>query len=368
MMQPIHILHTESSPNLGGQELRILLEMERLSVYGFRSWLVARNGSAILEEASRRGLQCISLPFHNRFDPISMVKLGRFLRREKIDLVNAHGSRDAWNVFPLARSLGIPTVRSRHVANPIRRHFLGQLVYGALCDRIVTTSASIRAGLIAAGIDGNKIVSIPTGIDISAFAAVERDGQLRRELGIPLDATLIGMISDLRGDKGPDLFLAACDQLLAQRTNVWGVLVGDGRMREQLLQQHASLNQRKRIVLAGFRRDISRILAELDLLAVPSRIPEGVPQVILQAHAARVPVIASRVAGVSEVAREGDTAFTVEAGDATALAIGLTRALNEPQRARFQAERGYALVVSEYSLDAMLQRMADLYRNLVGKK
>lgn len=367
MSAPIRILHTESSKHMGGQELRILLEMEKMHDLGFESILAARSGTPILSEAKRRGLRAYAIPMHNRLDPISMAMLWRLMRRETIDVVNAHGSRDAWISFLVARMLGVSTVRSRHVANPIRRHRIGQMVYGSLCDQVVTTSESIRAGLIECGVAPGKIVSVPTGVDVARFAGTIRDGRVRKELGIPEQAPLIGMISVLRGDKGPDVFLTACDQLLGDQPNVWCVLAGDGWMRPQLEVQHATLSHRDRIVLAGFRRDIPQLLAELDALVLAAKIPEGVPQVILQAHAARVPVVATRVGGISEVAQEGVTAFTALPNDPESLVMAMRRALEDGTLAKAQVARGHALVAESYSVESMLRRMAGIYSDLARR-
>lgn len=364
MSGPLRILHTESSKHMGGQELRILLEMEKMRDLGFESILAARSGTPILAEAERRGLRAHALPMHNRLDPISMAMLWRLMRRERIDVVNAHGSRDAWVAFLVARLLGIRTVRSRHVANPIRRHRIGQMIYGNLCDRVVTTSESIRAGLIECGVEPGKIISVPTGVDVASFAAVARDGQVRNELGIPAQAALVGMISVLRGDKGPDVFLAACDRLLDERPDAWCVLAGDGWMRQQLEAQRDGARNRQRIILAGFRRDIPQLLAELDVLVLAAKIPEGVPQAILQAHAASVPVVATRVGGISEVAQEGVTAFTAAPNDPASLVVAMRRALEDRPLAEAQAARGHALVRESYSIEAMLGRMAEIYRAL----
>lgn len=365
MSGTIRVLHTESSKNMGGQELRILLEMERMRDLGFESLLAARSGTPILAEAKRRGLRVQAIPMHNRLDPVSMFMLWKLMCREKIQVVNAHGSRDAWVAFLVARLLGIRTVRSRHVANPIRRHRIGQLVYGPLCDCVLTTSESIRMGLVERGVSAAKIVSIPTGVDVAKFTAQRRDGAIRRELGIPETAPLIGMTAVLRKDKGPDVFLQACDKLLGKRGDAWCVLAGDGWMREELAAMHASLPQRSRIVLAGYRRDIPQLLAELDVAVLAARIPEGVPQAILQAHAARVPVVATEVGGIAEVAKAGETAFTVPPNDPDALADAMQNALEDRTRASAHAENGHALVLAGYSIDAMLERMARLYRGLV---
>lgn len=364
MSRVLRILHTESSLNFGGQELRILLEMEKMRDLGCESWLAAREGGIILEEAKKRGLPTLALPYRSRLDFLTMWRLAQLMRKEKIDLVNAHGSRDAWNAFLVARALRIPTIRSRHVANPIRRHWLGQLVYRSLADRVVTTSESIRNGLIAAGIDANKIIAVPTGIDLQRFSPMARGGRFRQECGIPSDVSLIGMISVLRGDKGPDLFLEACDRLFEKRPNLWAILVGDGKMRPQLVGQHTLLRHKQRIILAGFRRDTERILSDIDVLVLPSRQPEGVPQVVLQAHAAKVPVVASHVDGVSEVAIDGETAFCCPPNDVDGLMRAIAMALDNRVQAMAQAERGHALVVAKYSERSMLARMAALYWEL----
>lgn len=364
MNTPLRVLHTESSKHMGGQEMRILLEMEGLRAHGIESWLAARAGTPILVEAQKRGLRTLALPLYNRLDPISMGKLWRLMRRVRIDIVNAHGSRDAWNAFLVARMLGLRTVRSRHVANPIRRHRIGQTIYGSLCDQIVTTSESIRAGLITAGIPADKIVSVPTGVDVARFVNARRSSALRHAFGIPLDAPLIGMITLLRGEKGPDIFLKACNHLLEERRNIWCALIGEGWMRPQLEQLLATLPNRRQIIMTGFRQDIPEVLAELDLSVLATRVPEGVPQAILQSHAARVPVVATAVPGIEEVAQEGVTAFTAPPGDFLALAHTISRALDDPERCRVQAERGYAMVAKNYSLDAMLRKMAHLYRTL----
>jgi hypothetical protein len=76
------------------------------------------------------------------FDPLAVAELLRMILRERIDIVSAHGSKDGWSAGIAARLSGRKVIRSRHIANPIRGHLLGRLVYGALCDRIITTSES----------------------------------------------------------------------------------------------------------------------------------------------------------------------------------------------------------------------------------
>lgn len=363
----IGVLHTESSRNMGGQELRVLLEMERLVEFGIESVLVARTGNPILDEAAKRGLKHYALPMFNRLDPVSMARFAWIMRKERIDIVNAHGSRDSWNAFPVARLLGVRTIRARHVANPIRDHGLGKLVYGSLSDVVLTTSESIRAGLIERGVEAGKIVSVPTGVDVNRYMSGAA-GRVRGELGIPAGAPVVGMISVLRGDKGPDVFLNACAELTARRPDLHCLLAGDGWMRQDLEAMQATMPNRARIHILGFRRDIPDLLADMSVAVLSARIPEGVPQALLQAHSARVPVVASAVGGIEEVARDNETALTVPPGDAAALATAIGRLLDDRALAATLAERGHQLVVAGYSLDWMLKRMAALYRDLKERR
>ncbi|MHC1743009.1 MAG: glycosyltransferase family 4 protein [Syntrophobacteraceae bacterium] len=360
----MRILHTESSRHFGGQELRVLMEMEELAAHGVSSVLAARPGTAIVEEASRRGLNVYTVTMRGSVDPVAVGHFLWILQRERIDLVSAHGSKDGWSAGLAARLLGRPVVRCRHVANPIRKHLFGRMVYGWLCDRIVTTSESIREGMAQRGIPAEKIVSVPTGVDRTRFHTGVEKGVFRAELGLSADMRLVGMITVLRGDKGPDVFLGAAERIASERSDIVFVLVGDGWMRGRLEAALESSPHRDRILMTGFRRDIPHIMADLDVLVLSARIPEGVPQTILQAHAMEVPVIASDVGGINEVAIPGETAVGVPPGDPESLADAIVQVLSDPRGAALRAARGKSMVSRHYTREQTVDRMLEIYSSL----
>jgi glycosyltransferase involved in cell wall biosynthesis len=362
----MRILHTESSQHLGGQELRILMEMEELTARGVSSVLAARPGTRIVEEARRRGLKVHTVTMRGSVDPMAVARFLWILRKERIDLVSAHGSKDGWSAGLAARLLGLPVVRCRHVANPIRRHFFGRMVYGWLCDQIVTTSESIKAGMVERGVPEHKILSVPTGVDLALFNPGVAKGGVRGELELAPNTRLVGMITVLRGDKGPDVFVQAAEAIVAERSDVVFVLVGDGWMREKLEGMLRTSPYADRILMTGYRRDIPRILADLDVLVLSARIPEGVPQTVLQAHAMGVPVVASDVGGINEVAIPGQTAVGVPPGDAEALADAILQVLSDPAGAASRAALGMRMVVEGYSRDKTIHRMLQIYSRLHG--
>lgn len=361
----MRILHTESSVHMGGQELRVLMEIEALSRYGFMSVLAAGPGAEIVGEARLRGLEVYTVPMHGSFDPAAVFRFVRIIREEGIDLVSAHGSKDGWSAGLAARLTGIKVVRSRHVANPIRRHCLGRMVYGILCDRIVTTSEFIRAGMVERGVPAQKIVSIPTGVDTAMFHPGIEKGLFRRELGIEDEVPLVGMVSVLRGDKGPDVFIRAAESVLARSSGIMFALVGDGWMRGILEKMVLESPYREKIILTGFRRDIPFVLADLNLLVLSARIPEGVPQTILQAHAMEVPVIASDVGGIKEAALHGKNALCVPPGDPEVLAETILHVLENKEEAGRRAKEGRNMVLAGYTRQMTLDRMRSVYSSVL---
>jgi len=362
----INLLHTESSMNLGGQELRVLLEMEGLESRGYRSLLVARPGSRILKEASGRGLDSYPVEMRGSVDPGAVASIIRIIRREDIDIINTHGSKDGWSAGIAARLTGRKVVRSRHVANPIRSHYFGRLVYGPLCDRIVTTSESIKNGMAERGVRRDKIVSVPTGVDTDVFSPDLDKGAFRKSAGIDPEVRLVGYVSVVRGDKGPDVFVRAAETVLEKNRDVEFALIGDGWMLPDIRDMVERSAYRDRIHVTGYRVDVPQIMADLDLFVLPARVPEGVPQAVLQAHATRTPVIASDVGGVNEVAIDTETASCVPPGDDKALADAIMKLLDEPDRAATLAAGGYGLVIENYTLSAMLSRMDGIYRECLG--
>jgi len=366
MTKRLNVLHTESSPSLGGQELRILLEMEHLVSRGINSVLAARPNTPILHEARRRGLTAYEVPMRFNLDPASMWRLRQIIRRHQIHVVNAHNSKDSWCIAPIARLMGLGIVRARHIANPVRQSRSTRLIYGPLCDAVQTTSESIREHLISRGVAPDKIQSIPTGIDPERFSTAQ-PGSLRSDLGIPADVPLVGQIAVMRGDKGPDSFVRAAQIALNNGSPAWFVLVGEGPARAKVERILAEGGHADRIKLAGYRRDIPSVLADLELFVLAAHANEGVPQAILQAHASQCPVITTDRGGINEVAISGQTARVVPPRDPVALAQAIDDMLKDQQTATLMASAGHTLLHERYTLSHMLDQMEMLYRNLATK-
>ena len=163
------ILHTEASPGWGGQEIRILSEAAVFAKRGFRVLIACQPDTPLGREAQRRGLTVRLMPMRGAVDVRACWQLRRLMRTEAVDLVHTHSSIDAWLAGFAAKSLHLPVVRSRHVSIPVKRR--RNFVYNALCDRIISSGDAIREVLVTAGVDAEKIVAIPAGVDTSTVSS-----------------------------------------------------------------------------------------------------------------------------------------------------------------------------------------------------
>ena len=364
MEERLVIVHTESSVGWGGQEIRVLTEAAELRARGHEVAILCRPESALASRAGRSGVPVIPERMPFALEPLSVMRMAAHFRRCRAGVVVTHSSIDSWCAGVAARLTRVPVVRMRHLSVPLRTNPRSRLVYGSLCDRIVTTGEAFRRQFIQRlGLPPAKVASIPTGIDLGRFDPSRRDPmRLRQELGLEPQIPLVAMIGVLRSWKGHPVFLRAMGCIRAVRPEVQALLVGDGPFRPVIEGAIRSQDLSDTVHLLGHREDIPEILGGVDVVVSASTAEEGIPQALLQALAMRCPVVASDVGGVPEIIRPGETGWLVPANDAGALAEAILDVLANRAKARRMAEGGRTLVEEKHSLETMGAQMEQLYR------
>jgi glycosyltransferase involved in cell wall biosynthesis len=280
-----------------------------------------------------------------------------------VDVVHTHSSVDAWLGGIAGRLARVPVVRSRHVSIPIRRRL--NPVYTLLADRIITSGEAIRRLVLEAGVSPGRVVAIPAGVDLDQFRGGRTGERIRAEFG--LGRPVIGSIAMFRGSKGHDLLLEAFASLRAEFAGARLLLAGDGIRRAWVETLARDRGLDGWVTFAGFRDDVPDLLSAMDCFVLASTRTEGVPQSLLQALAAGVPVVAANVGGIPEVVEDGATGLLVPPGDAGALAQAIRAVLTDPESASRRAEAGRALVASRFSRAVVTERLVGLYRELMAR-
>lgn len=234
-----------------------------------------------------------------------------------------------------------------------------------LTTRIITVSEYLRRELIEReGIEKHRVVTVHNGIDITPFHGDRAVGMaVRRELGIPEDAPVVGTVARLAPQKGVTYLIKALARLRNYLPSVRGVVVGDGPLREDL-EREAS-EYAVPVTFTGYYADIPASLASFDVVAIPS-VTEGLSLSVLEAMASARPVVAAAVGGLPEVILEGRTGLLVPPRDPEALSTALYRLLTRPAEAGRMGTAGRERVRQSFTLEKMVNRTREIYHQALG--
>jgi len=343
---PLKILHTEWSLGWGGQEIRILAEMEAFRERGIEMELACREGSRIGTHARAKEFVVHYLSFANRFDLSTILGIQRIVRKHGFSLVHTHSSIDSWCGGVAGKLFGIPVVRSRHLSSAVRPGLNAHIVYDWLPDAVISSGRHIRDHLVdVCGCRAEKHYSVPAGADHRRFTPEVDAKPVRREFGLEGLWPVIGIVAVLRSWKGHRVMMEACAQLLGGFPSLRLLVVGDGPLRAHLPARASELGLNGHVIFAGHRDDVPACMKAMDVCVLPSLKNEATSQVMPQAMLVGTPVVCSSAGGLTEVVQDKITGLVVPPGNAEALAVALKECLTclEETRQRARKARKHAL-------------------------
>jgi glycosyltransferase involved in cell wall biosynthesis len=304
-------------------------------------------------------------------DLLSLARLVALVRTIRPDIVHTHMAK-AGTIGRLAAAIcSVPLIIHTyhgHVFHgyfgPTRtRVFLTiERALARLSHRIVVVGEGQRDEIAAFGVAPRaKLMPIRLGLELGRFLQAEQlRGQLRAELGLPSEAPLVGIVARLVPIKAHEDFLRAARLVLAQRPEARFLIVGDGERRAELEALVDRLGLRTAVRFLGWRRDLERVYADLDVVALASR-NEGSPVALIEALASARPVVSTAVGGVPEVVIDEQTGVLVPPSDPARLAEAVLRLLAEPDHARQLAAAGRRHVYPRYDARRLVDDMRALY-------
>jgi glycosyltransferase involved in cell wall biosynthesis len=213
------------------------------------------------------------------------------------------------------------------------------------------------------GIPREKIRVIQNGLDPLPFERAQR-GRIRPALGIGQEETVLVCVANIRPAKGHEVLLDAAHLLKWESFSFSLWLVGDGDLRPAIEAKVRASDLNQHVRLLGRRADIPDILADADIFVLASHW-EGMPGAIMEAMAAQLPVVATRVGGIPELVVEGETGLLVPPGDAAALATALKRLLTNPDLRRRMGQAGHQRITTHFRLEDKVREQEEVYIQLL---
>jgi glycosyltransferase involved in cell wall biosynthesis len=211
---------------------------------------------------------------------------------------------------------------------------------------------------------------IHSGVDLKQFSKGAKQGsRKRKELGITTDSLVIGYVGWLIPIKGVTYLLDAMAEVVQRHSNSLLVLVGkgdeNGEEEIKLRERVESLGLEDRVRFLGWRPDVNEIMGCFDIFVLPS-LNEGMGRVLVEAMAAGLPIVASRVGGIPDLIENGENGLLVPPADPSALAKAISDLLSDKKRRNRMGEAGKKMCLP-YSAEAMVQQIDDLYTDLLEK-
>jgi glycosyltransferase involved in cell wall biosynthesis len=366
------MVHLTASPCFGGVERQMLelgRELEDTCQSVFVSFQEEGRCANFVERGCRDGFQVSSLSNDAPRLRATLRELTTFMRNVQANILCCHGYKA--NLFGIlaARQLGIPIISVSHgwtgESRRVRAYELLDRVLLRLVDRVVCVSHGQAVKVRRAGVSQRKVQVICDAVRAERFAHVQPQDRERLEKLFPEKPGLIvGAAGRLSPEKGFTHLVDAASRIVKRRGDVSFVLFGDGPLRGAIQQQIDAAGLARRFHLVGFCSDLDRYYPHLDVLALPS-YTEGLPNVVLEAFAAGVPVVATAVGGTPELVSDGINGYLVAPGDADALAERILAVLSDDERRNGMGRLGQQLVRGRFSFSSQAGEYRRLLNDLV---
>jgi glycosyltransferase involved in cell wall biosynthesis len=362
------VLHIIPTLDRSGAEKQLALLAAHLSREEFDPHVCVLTRSGPYEEdLKERGVPVTIIGKLLKIDPAAFLRLKRHVAGLRPDLV--HTWLFAANSYGRAAALSAGVrriVAAERCVDPwkVWHELAIDRWLARRTDRIVVNSSGVRDFYVRHGLPDEKFVVIPNGIGALPASGLSRD-ELLAELGLPINARLIGAVGRLWPQKRIKDLIWAADLLKVIREDVHLLIIGDGPHRRRLEQFRRQVRIEDKVHFLGHRSDVSRLVPHFDLLWLASEY-EGLPNVVMEAMMAGVPVVATDISGNRDLIVPGETGYLVPVGDRAALARQANKLLDDRDLAKRLGEAGKHRALSDFSVERMVEAHVKLYRDLLA--
>lgn len=359
------ILHVTNAVGWSGgmEQMRLLLtELEKRN---HENVLVCPPDCELIPKLNSKKNRIEILPMFQDYDLIAAWKLNQIVKKHQPDLVHTHhATAHAIALAALSFSKSPPLIVSRRVSFSPRKNPFSRWKYqSGRINKYSVVSQAVKDTLIKGGVDASKIEVVYSAVNPATFSGHRTRQEMMQELKISQDSFVVGKVANYSLWKGQHIFLEAAKNVLLKNPKVVFVLVGKGT--ENLTEMVQQLGISGSVKLLGFRRDVSEILPIFNISVNSAIEGEGLSGAVRESFFMKVPVVASDVAGNSEIVKDGETGFLAPANDSNALAEKILYVLDHQEESKKMAEKGYEWVMKNATVEKMTDNFLQLYQSVL---
>lgn len=370
------VLHTRVVTETGGGPEKTILNSPRfMQSLGYRALCAYMHPpldpgfESLREKARKWNAPLVAIEDRGPLDVRVVTELLSLCRRERVRIWHAHDYKSNAIGVLLCRFWPMKLITTVH--GWVKHTTRTPLYYGLdriwlrCYDRVICVSEDLYRKCREYGVRHGRLVLLENCIDATEFSRTMTTVEAKARLGIPASRLLIGAVGRLSAEKGFDILIRAVNRLLQSGLDVQLVIIGNGDEHSRLQQLITELGLESSVMLLGFRSDVVQYYQAMDVFALSS-LREGLPNVLLEAMAFEVPVVATRIAGIPRVIRDGETGILVEAGEVESLSQAIGRLLENSELRTTLGRAARKRIESNHSFMTRMQRLRTIYDDLLS--
>ncbi len=342
----INVCHIITPSRIAGAERSTASLCEHLQAAGHRVVIGCKHGSALVEAMREAGLDARPLRISGKVNPLAPFRIAALAREMGAHVLHSHLSTAAWHTALAARLTGRPSIAHVRALNtPFCYRY---------ATRVIAVSQAVKQHLVELGMDAGRIDVVYNGVDPDRYYLPCLREEAKRRLELPETARVVGVVGHLTRKKGHRVFLDAFQQVLRRQPETVALFLGEGGERENLVARAKELGVAAQVRFAGFHPDVLPFYAAMDLVVLPSVEGEGLPRALLEGGLLSRAAIGTRLSGVPEIVRDGETGFVVPVGDADALADRMSVLLGDGALRERMGRTAREYIAATFTVAAMV--------------
>ncbi len=375
VLTPYKLMFVLTSLDIGGAERQLVLLLKHLPRALFKPVLVClKEPGPLSAKVKEMGIPIYSRFLANKYDIRVLPRLVALMKRELPHIVwtRSIGDKMFWGRLA-AKMSGVPLIISSiHYMESLetKKKIIGffNKILTPITDLFIAVSYNQKEYLTKVEkLPSHKIEVIYNGIDLQEFKPNRSPGQVKKEINIPLNSTVIGQVGRLRPEKGHRVFLHAAKKVCENKKNVIFILIGDGPERDSLMKLSSELGLNNKVLFLGSRTDVPDLVNAMDICTLSSYM-ETFPNALLEYMSLKKPVVAPKVGGIPEIITDGREGFLFKVGDPTDMASKLLALISDKEKRLRMGEAGFFKVSSTFSIKTSVDKIIKTLDLLLQRK
>lgn len=373
--EKINVMHIRDSIGIYGAERVILtlgknINRER---YNFILLCMRRKdgrSEKLINRAQKCGIDVTPVNVNGKIDLGAIANMRKILKYNRISIIHTHDYKSDIYGLIASLNLGIKRVSTVHgsTRDSIKKKFylfVTERFIHRYFNKLIAVSEDIYQYLGKFHHEPNRIEVVQNGIDFTLVSDEIQNEKAEDTFSFNKDQKIFAVIGRLFPDKGHRFFLEAFAEFSKDYPSTMAVIVGDGPNKDKIVKQLRKLNLIDRVRMCGVRADMKTVYDNIDFLLIPS-LREGLPYVLLEAMAYKIPVLASAVGEIPHLIEDGVTGYLVRGGDVEGLVKKMKEMMDSPDKLKMMTGKAFSVVSERFSAERMVRNTEKIYSELTA--